>query len=80
MSDQTSQSLAPSPPLFFDTVNAYQRTAVLRAAIEWRTANGQFGDRDVERRHRAGCRRIGKNRKLGGRRTEADSGRKPMLS
>ena len=31
MSDQTAQ---PSPELFFDTVNAYQRTAVIKAAVE----------------------------------------------
>src|ERR671926_81805 len=31
MSDQTPQ---PSPELFFDTVNAYQRTAAIRAALE----------------------------------------------
>jgi hypothetical protein len=31
MSDQTSQ---PSPELFFETVNAYQRTAALKAALE----------------------------------------------
>jgi hypothetical protein len=31
MSDQTTQ---PSPELFFETVNAYQRTAALKAALE----------------------------------------------
>ena len=31
MSDQTPQ---PSPELFFQTINAYQRTATLKAAIE----------------------------------------------
>ena len=31
MSEQTYQ---PSPQLFFETVNAYQRTAALKAAIE----------------------------------------------
>src|ERR1700730_1239044 len=30
----TSQPQAPSPALIFDTLNAYQRTAALRAAIE----------------------------------------------
>ena len=30
----SKQMPAPSPELFFDTVNAYQRTAALKAAIE----------------------------------------------
>src|SRR2546425_165423 len=30
----SNQMPAPSPELFFDTVNAYQRTAALKAAIE----------------------------------------------
>ncbi|HEY6392634.1 MAG TPA: methyltransferase dimerization domain-containing protein, partial [Bryobacteraceae bacterium] len=30
----TSQPQPPSPALIFDTLNAYQRTAALRAAIE----------------------------------------------
>ncbi len=35
MSEQTSQSASqPSPALFLDTVNAYQRTAATKAAIE----------------------------------------------
>jgi hypothetical protein len=30
----STQAHPPSPDLFFDTVQAYQRTAALRAAIE----------------------------------------------
>jgi len=34
MSQTRSTPPAPSPTLFFETVNAYQRTAAIKAAIE----------------------------------------------
>lgn len=48
---------APSPLLFFDTINAYQKTAALKAAIELElfTAIGAAGASAAELAKRCGC-------------------------
>ena len=54
MSDETQE---PSPRLFFDTINAYQRTAAITAAVELDifTAIGEGGATAAEVAQRSGA-------------------------